>query len=273
MRTFCVAAGRFMPLSVVLLVGTTIVGCGRPNPYVRQSQLRSRQLHEQNKLLAQERDNASQSASSLANKEQRLRSDLAIANKRVGNLQSEGTQLRERYASLLNRTKNQSSPLSQDSTRRFEELARKYPGFEFDPNTGVSKFHSDILFNSGSATVKNSASRALREFADILNRSDAQRLNILVVGHTDNKRIAKSSTRAKHPTNLHLSTNRANSVVLTLAKMGLSESRMGSAGYGMHHPAVPNTDAKARQANRRVEIFVLAPDAVVANWDPGTSRR
>jgi chemotaxis protein MotB len=259
-----------------MLVGSTMlvgIGCNTPNPYVRQSQLRSRQLHEQNKLLAQERDNASQSASSLASDRQRLASDLDVATKRVNNLQSERSQLQQRYASLLNRAKNQSSPLSQDSTRRFEELARKYPGFEFDPNTGVSKFHSDILFGSGSATVKNSAGGALRDFTAILNRPDAQRLNILVVGHTDDQRISKSSTRAKHPTNLHLSTNRANSVVLTLAKMGLSESRMGSAGYGMHHPAVPNTDSKARQANRRVEIFVLAPDAIVAGWDPGTSRR
>ena len=93
-----------------------------------------------------------------------------------------------------------------------------------------------------------------------------------VVGHTDDKPISKPATRSKHPTNWHLSTNRANSVVTTLAGAGLKEGRMGAAGYSMFQPAVPNTDDKARQINRRVEIFVLAPDASVAGWENGTSR-
>jgi chemotaxis protein MotB len=48
---------------------------------------------------------------------------------------------------------------------------------------------------------------------------------------------------------------------------------MGVAGYSMHQPARPNTSDSARQENRRVEIFVLAPDAAVAGRDlPGTRR-
>ena len=43
---------------------------------------------------------------------------------------------------------------------------------------------------------------------------------------------------------------------------------MGAAGYSMFQPVVPNSNDSARQKNRRVEIFVLAPDAVVAGWDP-----
>ena len=46
---------------------------------------------------------------------------------------------------------------------------------------------------------------------------------------------------------------------------------MGAAGYSMYQPVVPNKDAPSRQKNRRVEIFVLAPDAAVAGWDPATS--
>jgi chemotaxis protein MotB len=33
---------------------------------------------------------------------------------------------------------------------------------------------------------------------------------------------------------------------------------------------VPNKDDASRAKNRRVEIFVLAPDATVAGWDPAT---
>jgi chemotaxis protein MotB len=43
---------------------------------------------------------------------------------------------------------------------------------------------------------------------------------------------------------------------------------MGAAGYADNQPVVPNTDEKARSQNRRVEIFVLAPEAAIAGWDP-----
>jgi chemotaxis protein MotB len=43
---------------------------------------------------------------------------------------------------------------------------------------------------------------------------------------------------------------------------------MGVSGYGMHQPVEPNKTEASRARNRRVEIFVLAPDASVAGWDP-----
>lgn len=275
---------RELPRAVwVAFVGLLAIlptACQTPDPMLRQSLLRSRQIHEQNKQLAQQLAEASQSASATAAEKERwertaasLRSNLDIANQRLDNLKNERTRLHERYVGLLNRAKDQPSPLSRETTRRFEELARKYPEFEFDPNTGVSKFHSDILFGSGSAQVKTSAEEILRDFAGIMNREDAQRLNILVVGHTDDRRIAKRSTAAKHPTNWHLSTDRADAVVLELAKFGIAESRMGAAGYSKYQPVAPNKDEQSRKRNRRVEIYVLAPDAVVAGWDPSVQHR
>lgn len=237
-----------------------------PSPVLRQSQLQAQQLYAQNKSLQLQAQQSEQKAF-------RLGSELDIANRRIHNLNAERSQLKERYINLFNHAKNQGSPLSGDATRRFEELARKYPHFEFDPQTGVSKFHSDILFSSGSADIKSSAHPVLREFAKIMNAGDAKRLNILVVGHTDDKPISKRSTKSKHATNWHLSTNRADSVVVTLSKFGIKQRRMGAAGYSMHQPLVPNTNDKARQRNRRVEIFVLAPDAVVAGWDPEMFRK
>lgn len=268
----------FTVLSVLPFCGTACNAV--PKQMLRQSQLRARQLYEQNQALAAERDQARQSAQALANQKQQLeqansalKSDLQVANRRLDNLQSERSELKDRYVSLLNKAKNEPSPLSQQTTRRFEELARKYPEFEFDPQTGVSKFHSDILFASGSANIKSSADPVLQEFAEIMNDGDAQRLKILVVGHTDDQPIVKSKTKAKHPTNWHLSTDRADSVVLALEESGITPERMGAAGYSKYQPLVPNKDAEARQRNRRVEIFVLAPDAALANWDPQRKQR
>jgi chemotaxis protein MotB len=205
----------------------------------------------------------------LLSEKSNLENQLSIANSRIDNLRAEREQLQQRYISMLNGGKN---PLSDETSRRFEELAKKYPEFEFDPNTGVSKFNTDILFASGDATIRKEATPLLADFAKIMNEGDARMLNILVVGHTDDKPIVKKATQSQHPTNWHLSTDRADSVVLALSKQGIAEGRMGAAGYSMHQPLVANTNDKTRQRNRRVEIFVLAPDAVVAGWDPKTSR-
>jgi chemotaxis protein MotB len=278
---------RLSLLSFVGFASCLPSGCNLvPAQALRQSQLRAAQFYQQNKVLAFERDQASQLAQALAAEKDALamragelqqqiaslQNDLAIAHGRAENFSSERGQLQQKLVSALNQLQNQPSPLSSDATRRFEELAQKYPEFEFDPATGVSKFHSDILFDSGSDELKQRGGALLQEFAQILNQGEARRLNILVVGHTDDQRIARSSTAQRHPTNWHLSTNRANSVILSLSKSGIAQNRMGAAGYSMYQPVVPNTDAKSRQQNRRVEIFVLAPDAVVAGWDPATSR-
>jgi|TARA_R110000868_G_scaffold411781_1_gene710207 chemotaxis protein MotB len=236
---------------------------------------RSQQLYDQNSELAMQRDQFQQSANALqherdqlAMRAQSLESNLNIANKRLDNLNAERSEMQQRYVSLMKKAKGQPSPLDGEATRRFQELADKYPDFEFDPITGVSKFHSDILFSSGSDNLKPAAQEILNQFAAIMNDGNAKRLNVLVVGHTDDKPISKASTQRQHRTNWHLSTNRANSVVLTLSKFGVKQERMGAAGYSMFQPVVPNQNDSARQKNRRVEIFVLAPDAVVAGWDP-----
>ena len=272
-------SARISLFTVTALLVCSQTACNMvPQRTLRQSQLRAWQLYNQNKSLATKRRQDQQSSQSLAanrtqleRKNAQLRSSLDIANQRLGNLNSERSQLQQSYISLLNQSK-ESNPLSNELTRRMQELAGRYPGFDFDPQTGVSKFAEDILFTSGKAELRIDATEILRQFAEIMNDPSAKELNILVVGHTDDKNIAKQSTRSKHPTNWHLSTNRANSVVVALIKYNVKENRMGAAGYSMHQPLVPNTDDRARQRNRRVEIFVLAPDAVVAGWDPTTRR-
>lgn len=269
--------GPCVLLGILTLAATS--GCMGPDPQLRTSMLRSRQLYDQNRWLAMERDQARGSANAMAADKQRieqqaaaLQHDLEIANQRLANLGTERTQLQERYVTLLNQVKGQGNPLSPGANQRFQELAKKYPEFEFDPQTGISKFNADIVFSSGSADLKPSAQQLLQEFARIMNDGEAQRLNVLVVGHTDDRPIVKGTTKAQHPTNWHLSTDRANSVVLALSRSGLKENRMGAAGYSMFQPVHPNKDDSARQKNRRVEIFVLAPDASIAGWDPGNVR-
>ncbi len=257
--------GTRMCMLILAWCGLTVLaGChSGPNTYLQQSQLRTQMMYRQNAQM-------SQSLGALTAENQALKQNLDVANQRLANLQGSNSQLEDRVRNLLANARSSSSPLSDDATRRLEELRRKYPQFEFDPATGVSKFDSDLLFALGSDDVRPEALNILGEFAKIMNGPDAQHLRVLVVGHTDDKPISKASTKSRHPTNWHLSTNRANSVVLALRKSGIQEKRMEAAGCSMFQPVAPNTDDKSRAKNRRVEIFVLAPDAAVAGWDPAS---
>jgi chemotaxis protein MotB len=233
---------------------------------LRTSQMQACQLYQQNQMLASANSQSMMSS-------QQLQQALVTANQRLDNLTAERSQFQQKYLALLDRQRKQASPLSADATERFKRLQQKYPQFEFDPHTGISKFNNDILFASGSSELRDDGRKLLREFAAIMNDGDAQRLNVLVVGHTDDKPISKDATRSHHPTNWNLSTDRADAVVLELAHGGLKEMRLGAAGYSMFQPVADNKDEASRRKNRRVEVFVLAPDAVVAGWDPNSVRQ
>jgi len=250
-------------ISICTITGMLLLsGCHSvPNPYVRQAQLQARNQWQQNQRLLSENSNLQQQTAQLG-------SELHTANQRLANMNNEREELHNRYVSLLNQAK---SPLGNDLTQKFQDLARLYPEFEFDPETGVSKFHSDILFDTGSDKLKGTSKKLLTDFAKLINDPAASQFHILVVGHTDDKPIKQSATMQKHPTNWHLSTNRANSVVMALSDAGVKDTRMGAAGYSMFQPVEPNVDDESRLRNRRVEIYVLAPEAAVAGWDPETS--
>ncbi len=126
----------------------------------------------------------------------------------------------------------------------------------YEPEIGMVKFHSDLTFALGSADVNAQASTSLQSLAQILKSKVGQNYITRIVGHTDNVPIGRPATRAKHPTNWHLSVNRAIAVKDLLVKAGVDPSRMGVAGYGEHRPIAPN-GPKGNELNRRVEIYLV----------------
>lgn len=257
-------------LLIACLLSTSGCGCRhhrRRKNELRRAQLRSLQLYRQNQELAGQAEMAGQLAEQNGQLEQSLASaqqNLELTNQRLANLNAERAQLSEKYSTLLTGLKN---PLGGGTNRRFEELSKKYPEFEFDPVTGVSRFNGDLLFASGSDVIRTEGSALLKEFASIMNDPDAKQFHILVVGHTDDHEVVKQITKVKHETNWELSAHRATAVVRSLAQIGLDEPRMGVAGYSKFQPVTANADDSARQQNRRVEIYILAPDSTVAGWE------
>jgi len=114
----------------------------------------------------------------------------------------------------------------------------------------VLQMPNDVLFDTGSATVKASGMATLKQVAAVL-KSVTDR-HFQVAGHTDNVPIKNS----RYASNWELSTERAVDVVRVLMEQGLRPTVLSAAGYGEFAPIFSNDIAESRAKNRRVEITV-----------------
>ncbi len=192
----------------------------------------------------------------------KMEEELGINRHQLVGFRQEREQLHEQFEGLTSHF----GQVPPEVGRQLTELSRRFPALQFDPATGLSKFDSDILFDSGEADLKPEAEKVLAELARILNSPEGQTLRIFVAGHTDNQRIAGRPVRDKYPSNFHLSTARAHAVAELLRGKGVDEHRVGVAGFGAHQPIAPNATPEDRRKNRRVELFVLAPHVPIVGW-------
>jgi chemotaxis protein MotB len=144
-------------------------------------------------------------------------------------------------------------------TTKLEELADKYDMISYDSERGVLKFESDLTFELGSDQVKGSAVNAVQSLCAVLNSEEAEGFDVIVAGHTDDAPVARPETRAKHPTNWHLSVHRGISVTDLMIANSVAPKRLSVRGFGEYRPVEPNKpDRKGNAKNRRVEIFIVA---------------
>ncbi len=113
----------------------------------------------------------------------------------------------------------------------------------------------EILFASGSATIKDAGLKVLARVSDIVK--DVEDKDIQVEGHTDNVPIS-SRLKDKFPSNWELSTARAATVVRFLRDQGVPGEKLAAVGYGPFQPVASNDTAEGRAKNRRIQI-VLVP--------------
>jgi chemotaxis protein MotB len=106
---------------------------------------------------------------------------------------------------------------------------------------------SAVTFNSGSTALLDTSHKVLKRVASVLKTQFAGK-RFYIEGHTDTDPIQKS----KFNSNRHLSAMRADAVATFLIQQGVPASSIVIVGYGEHEPL----DAKAKSANRRVEIVV-----------------
>ncbi len=111
--------------------------------------------------------------------------------------------------------------------------------------------NGSILFDSGSAQLKDDARFFLQKIAGILTK---YKYNIIEIeGHTDNVPINTS----KYENNRELSAERARSVYeFIISQEHFIDENLKIAGYGESRPIASNATAEGRARNRRVCIKI-----------------
>jgi outer membrane protein OmpA-like peptidoglycan-associated protein len=115
-----------------------------------------------------------------------------------------------------------------------------------DSARGLIVNMSDVLFDTGSFTLKPGAREKLAKVSGILLAHPG--LTMQIEGHTDSV--------GSDAFNVRLSEQRANSVRDFLGEQGVSLSSITAQGFGKAEPVAANDTAEGRQRNRRVEIVV-----------------
>ena len=148
-------------------------------------------------------------------------------------------------------------------TTMLEDFAKKQPDMvTYDSTRGIVKFKSDLLFEKGSDTVTASAAEAVKSLCQILDTEQGKKFDVIIAGHTDDIPIQKPETRAKHPTNWHLSSDRAIAVLQVMEKDKIDPKRLSVRGFGEYRPVAENKPNKGgNPQNRRVEIYIVPEGA------------
>lgn len=168
--------------------------------------------------------------------------------------------LREKNA-LVARMQEQllgGSQLPVELSTMLEDFAKQHDMVTYDSASGIVKFKSDLLFEKGSDEVKPGAVEAVEALCGILNSEEGDDFDVIIAGHTDDIPISRAATRAKHPTNWHLSAHRAISVLKVMANNKVAPTRLSARGFGEYRPVAPNKANKdGNPQNRRVEIYIV----------------
>lgn len=142
-----------------------------------------------------------------------------------------------------------------DLTRKVEEQLKKqiqqgHLGIEMTANKIKLTFASPVLFDSGSAELKEEARNILTPVVESLMKMGNA---VTVEGHTDSARILGKKFRS----NRELSLFRAFSVIDFLIKNGFPPEKLSAYGYGEFRPVASNETEEGKGKNRRIEIIVL----------------
>jgi outer membrane protein OmpA-like peptidoglycan-associated protein len=196
-----------------------------------QDAVRQRQEAEEARAAAQQQQQVAQAAAEQAardraaavSQQRAAEAETEKARQAAAQAEAEKAQLRAQLLSQLN-----SILQTRDSAR------------------GLIVNMSDVLFDTGSYTLKPGAREKLAKISGIVLAHPG--LNLQIEGHTDSVGTDEF--------NQQLSERRADSVRDFLAEQGVPGSAISARGFGKTQPVAGNDTAEGRQRNRRVELVV-----------------
>ncbi len=146
-----------------------------------------------------------------------------------------------RAADLARKEAELASEQAQSLRRQLENLQLR------QTESGVVVTLGDVLFETGQAELREEARSSLVEVVDLLQSEPEKKIRI--EGHTDSVGSAEA--------NLTLSQRRADSVLDTLAELGVDRARVTTTGMGEDFPIATNDTEEGRSRNRRVDVILL----------------
>ena len=109
---------------------------------------------------------------------------------------------------------------------------------------------NEVLFTTGSATLKASGQQVLKQLVDELEDLPYQ---ILVIGNTDSVPVG-AELAGRYPNNWFLAGARAASVVTYMEQQGVPSVQLVPVSWGSVHPVASNDTPEGRAENRRIEV-------------------
>lgn len=185
--------------------------------------------------------------------------EIESLQQQIAALEEDLAKKKELIASMQQRLLMGGGALPVELSTLLEDFAKEHDMVTYDASRGIVKFKSDLLFDKGSDNVAASAIEAVQSLTAILNSEQGKKFDVIVAGHTDDIPIQKPDTRAKHPTNRHLSSHRAIAVLKVMESNNVESKRLSTRGFGEYRPIADNKpDKKGNPQNRRVEIYIVA---------------
>lgn len=158
----------------------------------------------------------------------------------------------ERQAVLIEAREAEAQMAQQRATALEQDLAELQAK---KTDRGMVLTLSDVLFDTGKATLKPGAYTTVNKVAKVLNGAADRK--VMIAGHTDSVGSAEF--------NQSLSARRAAAMQTALLERGVRTDQIVAVGKGEAFPIASNDSAAGRQQNRRVEMIFTDSQSKVAS--------
>ena len=241
----------------VLAAGIIVNGCVSSGKYTKMEKAKNDEIT----ALQQEKSSLEQQKTALEDQKTALEKDNAGLKQQISSLDQHYTSAQQQVRSL----QQENASLVEASQRQQEQYQALVKDLSSEVEKGelqVKQYKNmlsvelaeQIFFDSGRATLKAGGKQVLKKVGEALKGYENK--IIRVVGHTDNKPVAKS-LQGTYPSNWELSVARATNVVRYLQEAGIPPERMIPTGRAEYDPVAPNDTPEGRQKNRRIEIMLI----------------